>query len=249
MAHSKAGLAKGVVFLLVIIAAIAYVGVQAEKKKMAEAADELERQRTAQQFIDESVANKSVLVANINFLINENKKHEAMIEAEKYKHVDLDFNTVYETAYELHTIDVLRLLPEKQHKLNLELYTSLSKIRPDNKKYLQKVEFYKGKVAEDFLAEAKRIQLNNAKERRIQMIERQFSPFDGSHSKLEDYIIRRMNDPDSYEHLRTTYEDHDIYVLVETTFRGKNAFGGKVINTIRAKADDSTGRILAIVED
>ncbi|WP_237081803.1 hypothetical protein [Myxococcus xanthus] len=41
-----------------------------------------------------------------------------------------------------------------------------------------------------------------------------------------------MNDPDSYEHVSSTVPvAHEAYWLVKSTFRGKNAFGGKVLNT------------------
>lgn len=66
-------------------------------------------------------------------------------------------------------------------------------------------------------------------------IESQFSAWDGSHRTLERYVKSAMNDPDSYKHESTTYADKGDYLLVQTTFRGKNAFGGVVRNTITAK--------------
>ena len=46
-----------------------------------------------------------------------------------------------------------------------------------------------------------------------------------------------MNDPDSYEHVETRFRDEGEYIFVITKFRGKNAFGGTVTNTISAKVD------------
>ena len=46
-----------------------------------------------------------------------------------------------------------------------------------------------------------------------------------------------MNDPKSFEHVETTYGDRGDYLVVKTTFRGKNAFGGVVLNWITAKCD------------
>lgn len=83
------------------------------------------------------------------------------------------------------------------------------------------------------------------KERR-KLIESSFSAWDGSHYGLENFIKKIMNDPDSYEHVLTTYQDKDTYLLVTTAFRGKNAFGGKVISTISAKVDFK-GNVLEIV--
>ena len=46
-----------------------------------------------------------------------------------------------------------------------------------------------------------------------------------------------MNDPDSYEHVKTEYWDKGDYLIVKTTFRGKNAFGGVVVNWVTVKTD------------
>lgn len=84
-------------------------------------------------------------------------------------------------------------------------------------------------------------------ELRKQKIERQFSAWDGSHRKLEIFIKNIMNDPDSYDHVKTVYWDKGNYLIVKTTFRGNNAFGGKVINWVRAKVD-MDGNIVNIIE-
>lgn len=70
---------------------------------------------------------------------------------------------------------------------------------------------------------------------RAEMIDNQFSAWDGSHKKLTEMIKNSMNDPDSYVHVQTKYGDMTGYLIVTTTFRGKNAFGGVVTNTVRAK--------------
>ena len=46
-----------------------------------------------------------------------------------------------------------------------------------------------------------------------------------------------MNDPDSYEHDETRYIDNGDHLVVITSFRGKNAFGGVVRNAVTAKTD------------
>ncbi|NOJ83436.1 transporter [Myxococcus xanthus] len=58
------------------------------------------------------------------------------------------------------------------------------------------------------------------------------SSWDGSVPEVEMYLKKVMNDPDSYEHVSSTVPvPHEAYWLVKSTFRGKNAFGGKVLNT------------------
>jgi hypothetical protein len=84
-------------------------------------------------------------------------------------------------------------------------------------------------------------------ETRKERIERQFSVWDGSHRGLTKTIKDAMNDPRSYEHVETVSWDQGDYLVVRTTFRGKNAFGGVVKNWIKAKVD-LDGNVIAILE-
>jgi len=74
-------------------------------------------------------------------------------------------------------------------------------------------------------------------ELRKKNIEAQFSLWDGSHNKSVELIKDNMNDPKSFEHDETTYFDQEDHLIVVTTFRGKNAFGGVITNTMRTKVD------------
>lgn len=89
---------------------------------------------------------------------------------------------------------------------------------------------------------------------RNQWIKDQFSAWDGSHRKLEELILKNLNDEKSYDHIETTYidvnseeritsvnellseagysqrvEKDDLFI--STQFSAKNAFGGTVKNT------------------
>ena len=64
-----------------------------------------------------------------------------------------------------------------------------------------------------------------------------FSSWDGSHRGLTEVIKASMNDPNSYEHVDTVYRDKVDHLIVTTTFRGKNKFGGVVENWIKATVD------------
>lgn len=72
---------------------------------------------------------------------------------------------------------------------------------------------------------------------RAEKIRMQFSVWDGSHSKLKRLVKDNMNDPDSFDHEETTYDDKGKYVIIQMRYRGKNSFGALVIETITAKAD------------
>lgn len=78
-------------------------------------------------------------------------------------------------------------------------------------------------------------------------LENQFSAWDGSHRGLTNYIKNAMNDPGSYEHVETVYWDRKDHLIVKTTFRGKNAFGGVVKNSVKAKVD-LAGNVLEVME-
>jgi hypothetical protein len=83
-------------------------------------------------------------------------------------------------------------------------------------------------------------------ELRKELVEKYFSVWDGSHMGLTKVIKESMNDPKTYEHVETRYGDKGDYLLVSTTFRGKNTFGGLVINKVVAKVD-LEGNVLEIL--
>jgi hypothetical protein len=83
-------------------------------------------------------------------------------------------------------------------------------------------------------------------ELRKERLERQFSAWDGSHRGLTKLIKASMNDPDSYDHVETVYWDKGDHLVVKTTFRGKNAFGGVVKNWVMAKVD-LEGNVIEVI--
>ena len=86
---------------------------------------------------------------------------------------------------------------------------------------------------------------NRKQAERSNKIRMQFSAWDGSHGMLKRWIKDNMNDPDSFDHIQTTYADRGKYILIQMKFRGKNAFGAKVISVVTAKAD-LDGNILSV---
>jgi len=85
------------------------------------------------------------------------------------------------------------------------------------------------------------------KQQREKEIEDQFSAWDGSHIELTKIIKASMNDPKSYEHVETVYQDAGDRLIVITTFRGKNAFGGTVVNTVKANVS-LDGKDVEVIE-
>lgn len=81
---------------------------------------------------------------------------------------------------------------------------------------------------------------------RKEKLSKYFSSWDGSHGGLEKIIIKTMHDPSSYDHVKTIYWDMGNHLVVKTTFKGTNAFGGVVTNSIKAKVD-LQGRVIEIL--
>ena len=96
--------------------------------------------------------------------------------------------------------------------------------------------------------EARILAAAEAKERaaRKERIDKGFSAWDGSHRELTVLIKASMNDPDSYKHDTTTWSDYGDYLIVHTTFRGKNGFGGVVRERVKAKVD-LDGHVIEII--
>jgi hypothetical protein len=110
--------------------------------------------------------------------------------------------------------------------------------------------FYQAEGRLPFTSTADKIQvtINNPEQDRKDIIEKQFSSWDGSHRKLETIIKASMNDPANYQHVKTVYWDKKDYIMVKTTFRGKNAFNATVTNTITAKVGID-GEIIELIEN
>jgi hypothetical protein len=134
----------------------------------------------------------------------------------------------------------LKKVPSSEYEKNIKLYQQLVSLHPNNQTYKNKVKAYSEKAAKE-----KQEQL--AAEARKKQIEEQFSVWDGSHRNLEKVIKKAMNDPDSYEHVETIYSDRGDHLVVKTTYRGKNAFGGVVRNYVRAKVG-LNGQIIQILD-
>ncbi|MGV0961838.1 MAG: hypothetical protein ACOYB1_18590 [Limnohabitans sp.] len=76
-----------------------------------------------------------------------------------------------------------------------------------------------------------------------------FSGWNGSHRETEALIKRVMNDPDSYKHDETKYFDMKDHLVVITSYRGKNKFGGVVRNWLKVKTDITTCEVLKVIEE
>jgi hypothetical protein len=228
--------------VLTLVAVIAfsymYENYQSSELKSKEDARQA-KAKTA--LIEKFITNKSSILQDINKQIELGDYRNALKLISNWKSIgDKDINDVFKIARsEVLTAD-LKLVPTEQYQNNLNLYTELAKLNPETAQYNEKIAFYTSKKNEEKIK-------TDAINARKKLIESAFSPWDGSHLALERVVISSMNDPDSYEHVSTNYIDYGDYVFVLTKFRGKNAFGGLVVNSISANAKVS-GEIIEIID-
>lgn len=117
-----------------------------------------------------------------------------------------------------------RLLAEKKAKQEAEKQAKIAKQEAEKQAKLAK-------------AEAEKQALIVAAAEREEKIKKQFAPWDGSNRPLERLIKLAMKNPDSYQHVATTYIDKGDYLIVKTTYRGTNSFNAIVPETATAKID------------
>ena len=96
--------------------------------------------------------------------------------------------------------------------------------------------------------EAEKKERQEKKARRKKLIDKQFSAWDGSHPKLSRMLKDNSRNPDSYEHIETIYKDFGKYLLITTSYRGQNGFGGMSIGKVTARVDFN-GNVLEIVSE
>jgi len=158
----------------------------------------------------------------------------------------------------------LQKLPERSTFIRRDRFKRLVQLNPANSVYQARLSLYVGRIQaiereqarleairvrqakaverEQLRLEQIRVRKAEAAERKIQaaeereqQVESEFSAWDGSHRGLTGYLKESMNDPESYEHVKTTYRDMGDYLIIFTTVRGKNAFGAKILQKFVAK--------------
>ncbi|WP_455884044.1 hypothetical protein [Serratia proteamaculans] len=86
----------------------------------------------------------------------------------------------------------------------------------------------------------------------LDAFQKNFSGWDGSYRPLEKLIKQSMNDDSSYKHVETTSHlvlGKDPHAVVKTKFKGTNAYGGIVTQTVVARIDIKTGDVVRVIEE
>ena len=118
----------------------------------------------------------------------------------------------------------LKKIPAKQLEKNYNLYKKLLKMHPKNTTYNQKMKYYANKIAE--------VEAKIAAEKLFYGKKPVQSAWDGSYNVVERYLKQVMNDPSSLkiDSCTPVYKVKNTGWIVGCRYRGKNAFGGMVLN-------------------
>ena len=78
----------------------------------------------------------------------------------------------------------------------------------------------------------------------------QFSSWDGSHKNTARAVKAAMNNPKSFEHVRTTYQTNvqGGHRIISMTYRGTNAYNAVMTNSIKVKAS-LEGVLVGVIEE
>lgn len=248
---------KAIFIFILLMTSGFFIEQSQDRKKQEVAAQQAQKTteklaRLRQEKIDYFNANREQIISVVKKAISEKNYQLVISQYNKYLVVgdrDLEqMNTqaknelasIEKTKKTEKLLNELKGVPEQEYERNRSLYQQLSSLHHDNELYKTKVTFYTRKIKEEkqkqIIAEARK-----------KKIEVQFSLWDGSHKNLEKAIKNSMNDPNSYDHVETEHWDHGDYLVVRTTFRGKNKFGGVVKNSIKAKVS-LDGEVLELLD-
>jgi hypothetical protein len=223
-----------------------YLALEQGEKREAKMALQKEEDAKTDLLVDKAIAfvdQNKIDSASHYIELAKNKYHS------KNENKAVEFERVIKMASSIKYVeDVLAGMSEDEYKL-------LKRGKLD-KVYINNVQLNKNFIAMLVKNKGSRKEIKARKERELkaarksinaEKVKKQFSPYDGHHRNLERFIKDNMHDPDSYDHDDTRYTVYDDYIIVITSYRGKNAFGGVVKNYTKAKISFD-GEILQILD-
>ena len=139
-------------------------------------------------------------------------------------------------------------VPASEFDENLRLYKKLQSLNPENKRYAEKISYYREqKTAAAKAAKAKKVaaeaaaavagkaaKAKKAGAEAAVVVEKKrkgfhcLSAWDGSHRGVKTYVEERMREPDSFEHIETRImqiNEKGKHTLT-MRYRARNGFGG-----------------------
>ncbi len=74
-------------------------------------------------------------------------------------------------------------------------------------------------------------------EARQKQVKNQFSSWDGSHKGLTRYIKASLARPDTYEHIKTAYDDRLVHLVITTRYQYRDEADRRISATIKVIVD------------
>jgi hypothetical protein len=206
------------------------------------------------------------LITKAESYINDNNIEQAtvvLLEAKKLDPRNSNVSTLQRDINRLQDSDEIKKILTKMSDddfnllIDNKLLTEFLVNKKLNELFIKELQ-NDGNARKDYVIEAEQKRKEAEKEnqekadeeerlKRESTLESQFSAWDGSHRNLSRMIKDSMNDPKSYDHVETRYFDMEDHLVVITTFRGSNAFGALIKNTVKAKVS-LEGDVLEIIE-
>lgn len=199
----------------------------ADEQRIADSLRKRDEQRA--RALAEFNADKAGVLRGIETLLSQNQVEEAFSKASRYLAVtkDPDLARLHSRA----EVAKMKLELVNEEALPLErreaIYRTLMREEP------QTAEQFRGRM----VAVTNALESKRKIERLTAAAPGQFAGPGGPHRLLELHVRSSLNDPGSYQHVRTAYGIGDDGISIEMTFRARNAFGGILTKTVYGKAD------------
>ena len=201
------------------------------KKKLTE-----QKKQKDKALQDYFVKNKDQILDDIQSKIDAGDFDNAFSQANKYKSINNDkLTNLSNIAEEKILVEKVKKIPASHYTENLQIYTRLLALNPNEEKYRQMGEHYKNLLNKKL--EAERLEKAKKEAERKKLLAEfgekpVISQWDGSYFEVKKYLKQVANDPDSIEMDGCT----DVYHtkngwLVGCNYRGKNAFGALIRNS------------------
>lgn len=234
-------------FFFLILHAADTGDVVKEKQVVAAAKQANEsRQRVAKARAEREVewsATRQQVLANIDKALQDGNPQAAFALASTFFTVtkDPDLARRYNNANILLMKKDLEREKELLFDRKVKIYTTLSAEEPGYVEYASKQAEHQEVVAIKQKMEAAQVRHSQLRV----AVDDQFSKFDGSHRKVEAAVKFRLNDPSSYEHVKTQHIVNPDSITVNADYRAKNKFKAVVRSSVTAEVD-AAGNVLSL---
>lgn len=207
-------------------AAAASVADQKAKAVAVAAAKQAQRNK-------EFLANKDAVVSRVNDFLAQGRVGDAKQAIAQITVNDPELDELKASVELAQIREALKAENSLSLAQRVALYEQLVKLTPEDKKASTELK----KLSALAKTEKEESEIEAAIQEQVKT---KISGWDGSHVEVERAIKASMNNPKSYEHVKTEYwraKPGQGGLVVRTVFRGTNAFGGVVPNTAVAHTD------------